>query len=284
MILQKIKLVSCLLPALLWSNTTSAAVFECLIEPMQTVDISSPAVGLLEKVEVRRGDKVYKGQVIASLESTAETASAALAHYKSEMTAPTTIAENKIIFAKRKFERRRDMHAQNFMSAQEQDEAEAELKLAEAELKLAQENKEVAKLEWQQQSGLLDLRTLHSPFDGVVVDQILFPGEVVESSGQKKTILKLAQLNPLKIYVILPMHAFDKVKAGMKVNVTPEQPIGGRHTGTVTIIDRVVDAASGTFGVFLEVANPKLDVPAGVKCRAEFPIATRADHPTNSTH
>lgn len=261
---------------LLWSTAPSAAVFDCLIEPTQTVDISSPVVGLLEKVNVRRGDKVYKGQVIASLESTAETASAALARYKSEMTAPTETAKSKIEFAKRKYERRRDMRAQNFMSAQEQDEAENELKLAEAELKMAQENKEVAKLEWLQQSGLLDLRTLRSPFDGIVVDQILYPGEVVEPSGQKKSILKLAQLNPLRVYVILPMSAFGKVKPGMKVNVSPELPVGGRYSGSVNIIDRIVDAASGTFGVFLVVANPKLEVPAGVKCKADFPITADA--------
>lgn len=279
------RILSGLLATLLWSNAHSAAVFECLIEPTQTVDISSPVVGLLDKVNVRRGDKVHKGQAIASLESTAETASAALARYKSEMTAPTETAKNKIKFAQLKYERRRDMHAQNFMSAQEQDEAESELKLAEAELKLAQENKAVAKLEWQQQSSLLDLRTLHSPFDGVVVDQILYPGEVVEPSGQKKSILKLAQLNPLRVYVILPMSAFGKVKPGMKVNVSPELPVGGRYTGTVNIIDRVVNAASGTFGVFLEVANPKLDVPAGVKCRAEFPInadANKSAQPTKT--
>lgn len=257
---------------LLLCSSAQAATFDCLIEPTQTVDISSPVVGLLEKVNVRRGDKVRKGQIIASLESTAETASAALAHYKSEMTAPTETAQNKIEFAKRKFERRRDMHAQNYMSAQEQDEAEGEMKLAEAELKLAQENKAVSKLEWQQQSSLLNLRTIRSPFDGVVVDQILYPGEVVEPSGQKKSILKLAQLNPLRIYVILPMPAFGKIKSGMKVDINPELPVGGRYTGSVNIIDRVVDAASGTFGVFLEVPNPTLDVPAGVKCKAEFPI------------
>lgn len=271
------KFFTALLATLLWSNAQSAAVFDCLIEPTQTVDISSPVVGLLDKVNVRRGDKVYQGQVIASLESTAETASAALARYKSEMTAPTETAKNKIEFAKRKFERRRDMHAQNFMSAQEQDEAESELKLAEAELKLALENKAVARLEWQQQSGLLDLRTIRSPFDGVVVDQILYPGEVVEPSGQKKSILKLAQLNPLRVYVILPMAAFGKVKPGMNVAVNPELPVGGRYIGSVNIIDRVVNAASGTYGVFLEVPNPKLDVPAGVKCRAEFPINLEAD-------
>ena len=269
------KFLTALLAALLCNNAQAAA-FDCLIEPTQTVDVSSPVVGLLEKVHVRRGDKVHAGQDIAKLESTAETAAAALARYKSEMTAPTETAKSKIEFAKRKYERRREMHAQNFMSAQEQDEAENELKLAQAELKMAEENRAVAKLEWQQQSGLLDLRTLRSPFDGVVVDQLLYPGEVVEPSGQKKTIFKLAQLNPLRVYVILPLAAFGKVKPGMKVDVTPEQPVGGRYTGSVNIIDRVVNAASGTFGVFLQVPNPKLTVPAGVKCKAEFPIALDA--------
>jgi len=270
------KFLTALLATFLWNTAKSAAVYDCLIEPTQTVDVSSPVVGLLEKVNVRRGDKVYKGQVIANLESTAESASAALARYKSEMTAPTETAKNKIEFAKRKYQRRREMHAQNFMSAQEQDEAEGELKQAEAELKLAEENKAVAKLEWHQQTGLLDLRTIRSPFDGVVVEQNIYPGEVVEPGGQKKNILKLAQLNPLRVYVILPMSAFGKIKSGMKVDVNPELPVGGHYVGSVNIIDRIVNAASGTFGVFLEVANPKLDVPAGVKCKASFPIAPDA--------
>ncbi len=160
------------------------------------------------------------------------------------------------------------------------------MKLAEAELKLAQENKEVAKLEWQQQSAQLNLRTIRSPFDGVVVNQNIYPGEVVEPSGQKKSILKLAQLNPLRVYVILPMSAFGKVTSGMKVNVNPELPIGGQYFGNVNIIDRIVDSASGTFGVFLEVPNPKLDVPAGVKCRADFPIVIEgqnASQPSKKT-
>jgi hypothetical protein len=38
----------------------------------------------------------------------------------------------------------------------------------------------------------------------------------------------------------------------------------------VAIVDRVVDSASGTFGVRLDLANPKGDIPAGIKCRARF--------------
>jgi RND family efflux transporter MFP subunit len=257
----------------------AAATFDCLIEPTQTVEISSPVTGLLDKVHVQRGDKVTKGQVIATLESRAEAAATALARFKSEMVAPTKTAESKIEFSKRKFQRRRDMHDKNFMSGQERDEAESEMKLAESELQQAQENRHAAKLEWQQQSSLLNLRTIRSPFNGVVVNQFLYPGEVVEPGGQKKAILKLAQLDPLRVHVILPMAVFGKVKPGMEVGVGPEAPVGGRYTGKVKIIDKLVDAASGTFGVFLEIANPKLDVPAGVKCRAEFPIG--ADSPVS---
>jgi multidrug efflux pump subunit AcrA (membrane-fusion protein) len=148
--------------------------------------------------------------------------------------------------------------------------------LAQAELQLAKENREMAKLEYQQQSSLLNLRTLRSPFNGVVVNQALYPGETVEPGGAKKGILKLAQLDPLRVHVILPFAVFGKVKPGMSVDVTPEAPVGGRYPGQVKIIDKVVDAASGTFGVFLEIANPKLEVPAGVKCRADFPITAEA--------
>ena len=35
-------------------------------------------------------------------------------------------------------------------------------------------------------------------------------------------------------------------------------------------IDRVVDAASNTFGVRLEIANPEYEVPGGVRCDVRF--------------
>lgn len=244
--------------------------YECLIEPAQAVEIRSPVIGLLEKVHVRRGDRVSKGQVVAALESNAERAAADLARFKSEMTGPMVTAENKIEFSKRKFQRRRDMHADKLMSGQDKDEAENELKLAESELHLAKENKQLARIEWQQQGSLLNLRTIRSPFDGVVVDQVLYPGEVVEPGADKKPILKLAQIDPLRVHIILPIAQFSKIKPGMTAEIVPESPVNGRYMGRVKIVDRLIDAASGTFGVFVELPNPKHEIPAGLKCRAAF--------------
>lgn len=247
-----------------------AGTFDCLIEPAQVVELASPATGLLETVTVKRGDRVAKGQVLATLESHAEQAAADLARYKSELRGPTRLAQSRIDFSERTFKRRRDMAAEKLLPAQERDDAEADYKQAQAELQVAQENLQVARLELQQQSSLLSLRTIRSPFDGVVVEQMAYPGEVVEPGATKNSILKVAQLDPLRVRVILPTSAFGKPALGMIAAITPEIRGEEKYNAEISIIDRVIDAASGTFVVFLDLPNPKMNIPSGMKCKAEL--------------
>jgi len=56
----------------------------------------------------------------------------------------------------------------------------------------------------------------------------------------------------------------------MHAKVIPEAPIGGQYTAEVKIVDRVIDAASGTFGVRLELPNPGYRLQAGLKCKVIF--------------
>lgn len=246
------------------------AAYSCLIEPAQTIELASPVTGLLDKVHVKRGDRVSKGQVIAQLEARAEQAAAELSRYKSEQAGPVGLAENKLEFARRKFERRRQMTSEKLMAVQERDDAEGEYKLAGSELQVAHENRQIARMEFRQQSALLALRTLRSPFDGVVVDQLAFPGEVVEPGGNKKTIVKLARLDPLRVHLILPKEMFGELSVGMEAEVIPEIPAKSKYRAQVKSIDRLIDAASGTFVVYLDMPNPKLETPAGVACKASF--------------
>ncbi|MDR6641192.1 RND family efflux transporter MFP subunit [Luteibacter sp. 1214] len=244
--------------------------YDCLIEPAQTVELGTPVTGMVEKVLVQRGDRVRRGQVLAVLESHAEQAAADLAHYKSQLTGPSQMAEAKIEFADRKYARRRDMAAEKLMSAQDRDDAEAELRTAKAELQTAKENREVSRLEYNQQSAQLALRTVRSPFDGVVVDQMIWPGETVEPGATKHAILKVARVDPLRVRVVMPMRAFGEPKIGGTVRVTSEVQPGKPYTAKVANIDRVIDAASGSFVVLLDLSNSALDLPSGVKCKAQF--------------
>ena len=69
-------IASAILPVLgfAFSASCQAKAYDCLMEPMQTVEISSPVAGVLETVLVKRGDPVKKGQVIATLDSRTERA------------------------------------------------------------------------------------------------------------------------------------------------------------------------------------------------------------------
>jgi RND family efflux transporter MFP subunit len=253
----------------LGSSLSSAASYDCLIEPNQSLEISSAVTGVVDKVLVKRGDRVSKGQVVFTLDSHVETAAAELAKFKSQSLGAIKSAQSKIEFSQKKFERRREMAAENLLPKQERDDAESELRLAEAELVAAKESKEQAALEYKQQSSLLALRTIRSTIDGVVVDQMLFPGETAEPGG-KKPVLKLAQLDPLKVRVMLPMAVFGKVKLGSAVEVNPEHAPTTKLRATVRHTDKVLDAASGTHIVFLDAPNKALSIPAGTKCKAQF--------------
>jgi membrane fusion protein, multidrug efflux system len=57
---------------------------------------------------------------------------------------------------------------------------------------------------------------------------------------------------------------------GMTSQVKPESPLTGEYSAKVMVVDRVMDAASGTFGVRMELPNPHLKLPAGLKCSVSF--------------
>jgi multidrug efflux pump subunit AcrA (membrane-fusion protein) len=58
----------------------------------------------------------------------------------------------------------------------------------------------------------------------------------------------------------------------MTAEVRPEFPEPRKYSARVIIVDRVIDAASGTFGVRLELPNPNYFLPAGLKCKVVFTV------------
>jgi RND family efflux transporter MFP subunit len=216
---------------------------ECLVEPYLRVAVSSAVPGVLEEVKVDRGTPVKKGQVLATLVSGVERAL-----YES--------AKSKAAFAQRKVERTREMYRKQMISIGEKDELETQW--------------ELLKLEEREAEERLKQRTILSPCDGMVVRRMKSPGEYVDD----KPILDLVQLNPLRVEVVVPVRFYGKIKVGMTGTVEWEAPIGGSYPATVKIVDSVVDAASGTIGVRLELPNPNLKLPAGTKCSVRFPVTS----------
>jgi RND family efflux transporter MFP subunit len=259
----------CAAAAVLLASPALAQEFDCLVEARETVEIRSPVEAIIESVPVQRGERVKRGQVVSTLESRVERATLESARARASMEGQVDAAQARLELARRKLDRAEKLHQQNFISPNARDEAAADVKLAEGQLREAQEAKRLAELEVKRAEELLAMRTLRSPFDGVVIERYLRPGEFA-TTNVKQPIMKLAAIDPLHVEVILPMSQLGKVRAAQKALVMPESPVGGSYAAKVAVVDPVVDAASGTFGVRLVLPNPRSRIPAGVKCKVRF--------------
>lgn len=263
-------------------GSAAANPFDCLIEPSQTVEVRSAVEGIIEKVHVQRGDRVRAGQVLVQLESGPEASAVQLAKARSEAQGRLASAQNRLEYAQKKLDRAANLHTQNFLSAQAKDEAEAEKRILESDLRQAKEDKEHAAYELRHAQDVLARRTLRSPFNGIVLDRMLNPGDLAESGTGRKPILKLVQVEPLRVEVVLPMAAWGKLKTKTAAEIVPEG-LGGRYPATVSVIDSVFDTASGTFGVRLELPNAEAKVPAGIRCKVDFPALRNLATPASFT-
>lgn len=240
--------------------------FDCLIEPELVADVGSPVDGVIEKFFVNKSDIVKKGQKLAQLNQSVNLSTAILAKAQSEMQEKINSKKAYLAFAERKLERIRKLYKQKAASSFQKDEAETELKLARSELELARREKLLAKLEYQQSMQRLLERTIRSPFDGIVVKRHLALGESVTD----KPIIKLAKINPLRVELILTSELFGLIEEGMVAKIIPELPNYQARMATVTVVDKLIDAASGTFGVRLSLPNPEYNIPSGLRCQAQF--------------
>jgi RND family efflux transporter MFP subunit len=197
--------------------------------------------GIIADIRVDRGASVRRGQPLVLLNNQLEAAAVDSARGKAE-------------FTKRKAERNDELYKQQLISVQERDQLETEAKLAQLELR--------------EREAALRLRTISSPIDGVVVDRLMAPGDQISRAGGH--ILRLMRIDPLYVEVVAPAALFGRLRVGATAQVIPDGLAPQKpYAAKVSVIDRVIDAASGTFRVRLELRNPNHSIPTGLRCRIE---------------
>lgn len=238
----------------------------CLIEPFRVSEVGSPIIGVIETAAVERGERVHAGQVLATLRAEVERQSLAVAQSKAQAMGELRAAEANAELARQKLARAKDLADKQFISSQALEQARAEAMVADNRLAQAREQRDVYAREHELAQAQLSQRTIRSPITGVIVERYLSPGERVE----EKPIYRVAMINPLRVEVVLPATAYTQVRQGMNVTVLPEFPGAGPRQATVTLVDRVIDGASNTFRVRMELPNADLALPAGLRCKVDL--------------
>lgn len=244
-----------------------AAELDCLVQPRETVIVGTPVEGIVHHVGIDRGTVVQKGTVLVVLESSVERYAVAIAALRAEQESAIKANEVRVSFGARRFQRTDGLYKKSLIPLKELDEAETAKILAEYDLADAKDNKTLAGLEYARAKAALELRTIRSPLTGVVVERFRHPGEL---AARDYPIAKIVQLDPLRVEVFAPIALLGKIGVGQRAVVVPEVPINRPLTASVTVVDPVVDAASGTFGIRLEVPNPGNRIPSGLKCKVRF--------------
>jgi len=237
-----------------------------LLEPDMTVDLASPVPGVVEAIDVDRSDFVSKDQVLVKLQDGIQQAQVELANVRANLSGEIKAKQAALELAKRRHERMSQLYEKKVIPLDDKDEAEAKARVAQQELNASSEKKKIASFELALAEEELNLRVIKSPIDGVIMERFVQPGGRVA----EEPILRIARIDPLRVEVVVPVDYFDAVKPGMQARVIPELPIDDNFVATVTRVDRVVDAASGTFTARLTLPNPGRKLPSGLKCKVVF--------------
>lgn len=263
-----------LLPILCAATPTHAQQpLGCLIEPDYVAEVGSQVVGVIESMQVERGQRVRKGQVIAMLRADIERAAVGVARIRSEAVADIQAAAANASFAKQRLDRGKDLLAQKFISDQAYDQMRTEADVAEQKLAQAREQQRLARYELELASSQLGMRTVRSPLDGIVVERYMIAGERIED----KPMARVAVVDPLRVQVVAPSSMYGRIQIGATASIIPELANATPVSARVILIDKVLDSASNTFRITLKLPNPGNALPAGLRCRADFGLEGAAN-------
>lgn len=249
-----------------FAEQTEMQLFDCLLIPEQEVIVSSTESGVIENINIKKGDIVKKGDVLITLESNVEKILVELADLKRNTNFEIDASKKNADLAKSKLKRMVSLQQENITSEKEKEDAISELNIAELNYEQALQNKRLAETDYKRAVAILNKKSIKSEIDGIVTDIYLHIGEIPKDNK----ILKIVKIDPMHIEVIMPSYYFGKINLDMMANIITENKPNDKNRATVINVDKVIDAESGTFVVTLSMPNDDLSIPSGQKCEVIF--------------
>ena len=274
------------------------------IAPHAQVTIYSKVQGWVEKINVREGDRVKAGDVLATLDAREAEASVAQAQASLEAaaarlkqvkaTAEEAIrskmqqARANLELAEADLKRTRDLFEKNFIARQQLDEARTKYNVAKAGDDLAQNHVRqrtwendiaLAEAQVRQARATIDLNraqlanlVILSPMNGGITRRHVDPGTMVKDTSP---ILTLMDLGEVKMVVNVIEREFIRLQRGQTVQVTVMAFPNRTFQGRIDIITPALEMQSRTAEIQITIPNPGYILNPGMFGKVE--ILLRSD-------
>lgn len=239
----------------------------CLIQPFERVELGMPVDGIVREIDVDRGDRVGAQQIVLRLDVSLEEIELEAARARSANNALIEGQQARLAFLEDEAARAEQLVERNAAPERVRDEARMAVETARADLAEAVLDQRIAAIDARAASARMARKTVRSPIDGLVTERQVAVGEFKATGAP---LLNVARIDRLRAEAFVPIAFHPDLQLEQQVTVIPEAPFGGEHLGRITVIDQVFDAATGTFGIVVDLPNPDLALPAGLRCRIRF--------------
>src|SRR5208282_3032538 len=232
------------------------------VQAFVVASIHARASGYLKNWFVDIGDHATNGQVLAEIDTPE------LDEQLAQARAQLDQAKAALDLAKTTAERWTELLKTASVSEQETAEKQADYILKQA-------NVEAARANAQRLEDLKKFDRVTATFDGVVTLRNTDIGQLIAADSGPE-LFRLAQTDPLRVYVQAPQQYIHAITPGQKAELTFLELPGRPFTATVTRIAGAVDPATRTLQVELQVPNPRGELFAGSYAQVRFNEAARA--------
>ncbi len=235
------------------------------LQPVTTVDVSSQISGLIREVHVDYNSVVKKGDLLARIDP---------ATYDSKLNqaqAQLANTEANYRLVKINTERTRTLRAQNLVSQQELDQAEALLAQAEAQSKIQQALVDNAKVD-------LSRCDIFSPIDGIVLDRLTDVGKTVAASLNAPTLFTIANdLAKMQIDASVSEADIGVVEDAQTVNFTVDAFPSQQFHGVVAQIRNSPKTQQNVvvYSTIINVNNADQKLKPGMTANVSIVVARR---------
>ncbi len=212
--------------------------------------------GLVKEVLVDAGYRVSQGDILLRLDPAISKQQLAQAK------AATREADAGVLEAERLVKEAERLRGENYISATELANREANLALAQAALAAAQANENTRAEE-------LRRHELPAPFSGVISAKMTEAGEWINRGDQ---VLELVALDRVRLDVNAPQEQFSGINENSPVSVYPDALPGKKLSGKITALVPVSNAQARSFLVRIVLDDASTQLLPGTSATAEIKL------------
>jgi RND family efflux transporter MFP subunit len=244
------------------------------LEGQASVEVSSKVNGRLEDVAVRIGDRVEKGGLLAKVEAREIQEQVRQAEASFEVGRATVRQrEADLKFSQTNLDRTRSLFERQLLPRQTLDDADARHQSAQAQLDLARAQFTQAQARLDELKITLSATEIRSPVNGFVGKRLLDAGAFVSSNTP---VVSVVEIDRVRLVANVVEKDLRRVQVGSAADVEVDAFPGETFRGRVARVAPVLDPATRTAQMEVEVPNGDYRLKPGMYSRVRLTVATKA--------